>query len=105
MTFSAQFNDGVNANPHHVSAARDGEAGKRCSMDFGMADEKVAVIKVACGAAMQTIINARDGTPNPAEEDAKGREEYGNAMRYYDKALTQLEYAQMFAVKGLFAKK
>ncbi len=59
MSFSASFNAG-DGNHHSVSAAHDGEAGRRAGLDFNPAgDPAIACVKAFAASAMQAVINAR----------------------------------------------
>jgi len=96
MSFSAQFSDGQSSAT--VSAASDGEAGRRCALDFN--PSRNAEI-----AAMQAVIRAREVELHRfAALDRPDRgeiERHHDALRCHASSLTQIESGCMFAVKGV----
>lgn len=93
---------------HSVSSARDGEAGRRATLDFNPAgNEAIGWLKAFMACVMQSVINARD-----AEEARYARLEspdfnqtarHRNAMWGFATALTQIESGKMFAVGAIAA--
>ena len=115
MTFTAHFSH--DDAKYHLSASSDGEAGRRCDLGFNPGNHAPThKIKLACAAAMQSVINERDATiakyaKRDQELGEKGEkmptreyEAHGDALRCFATALTHLETAQMFAVKGLHTR-
>jgi len=111
MSFYATFNAGE-SRTHSVSAAHDGEAGRRaglCSNPHGErhADVLADCIKGFSAAAMQAVINARSNELHRfAQRDdwgAQDRERHKDAMRNFASALTQIESGRMFAMNGIAA--
>ena len=104
MTYSASVHTG--SHSHNVSGAHDDEAGRRCAMHFNpSAPRPTDKIKSFHAAAMKAVIDERNSIAKPAD-DATSAEKaaYGDAMRCFATALTHLETAQMFAVKGLHTR-
>jgi len=118
MTWTANFTDnrtGENLT-HHVSG-HDGEAERRCAMGFNPGGHKPTFdIKIACCAAMQTVIRMRAAAKGEIErrhEEAKARgvvldqrehDAFTDSMRGFAHALTLIEDAQMNAVKALHTR-
>lgn len=116
MSFQATFDDGEGAAVS-VSAAHDGEAGRRCGLKFNPGQhEGTRTVKGFCASAMQSIINQRDRIQAEHAKRAKEAEEAGEAldmrefaafddsMRGIKHALDLLEDAQMNGVKALYTR-
>ena len=106
MSFSATYRP-PEGEEIHVGAPHDGEAGRRCALGFNPSgDFATDKIKGFHAAAMQSVIDQRDQLAQP-DVDASTAEKagYHDAMRCFATALTHLEAAQMFAVKGRHAPK
>lgn len=96
-----------------VAGSPTGEVGARCALKFNPGGHgPTEEIKVFCAGAMQSIVNHRDRLKKEWEQahvEREGRSpvSYGpgqlDALRCMATALTSLETAQMFAVKGLHA--
>jgi len=85
------FNDGENTGT--VVVDEGGVGHSRCGVSFNPGqDIRVTRIKAFSAALMQEFANLQAGADDP------------DAKRCYATAMTQLESAQMFGVKGLFAK-
>ena len=110
MSFTGRY-DGYMRDTMLVTVTKTEEAGRRCGIWFNPnQDERVEKIKGFMACAMQAVIEARDAI----EEDRKSaidwtsqgpnadREAMMDMYRCMEIALTHLETAQMFAVKGLF---
>ena len=109
MSFSATA---TFRNRHYsVSGSSDGEAGSRVSLKFEHPDghdaaghDAVDSISLFHAATMQAVINQRDATTKPGPDSTlKERLAFSAAMRCFATALTHLETAKMFGIKGLFA--
>lgn len=92
---------------HSGGSLRD-EAAQRCGLKFNPGGHAATErIKVACAAAMKTIIDEREqlamvpGGQDVTEEDVTAN---WAMLRCMATALTHLEAAQMFAVKGLHTR-
>ena len=100
-----------------LSFATGTEPTRRTALKFNPAGDAITTeVKALCAAAMAGVIKARDkfeskyradlqanpvpGAPSPAQ--LRGLED---GLRCFETALTQLESAQMFAVKGIYAPK
>ena len=97
---------------HTVGGPHDDEAGRRCAIGFNPSShEPTDKIKAFCATAMKAVMDERDKLrkPEPVEggtyPDAREVAAYSDAMRCFATALTHLETAQMFAVKGLHTRK
>ena len=104
MSFSVTAS--INGRQHSVGESSTEEAGRRCALSINPnCDPVTEAIKVFHAAAMERVIRARNAIPRPAD-DATSSEKaaYGDAMRCFATALTHLETAQMFAVKGLHTR-
>ncbi|MDE0331002.1 MAG: hypothetical protein OXL41_03970 [Nitrospinae bacterium] len=114
MTWTASFADNrTEENLTHQVAGHDGEAERRSTMAFNPGSHKSTFdIKIAICAAMKTIIDRRTSVQdayNNLDTENLGiaemeRAAYVDAMRCFEKALNQLEIAQMFAVKALHTR-
>ena len=105
MSWSANFHHG-GGRDHHVSAAHDGEAGRRASLDNGFVGVPAGdAVKAFGAAAMQAVINARGieqyRHAQIANPDASEIALHQDAMRCFATALTQIEGGLTFAVKGV----
>ena len=102
---------------HDVSGSGTDEAGRRCALGFNPGThEATDKIKVMCAGAMKAIIDERTAAHDAfqkrvAEVKEKGQilrdaeqEAYGDAMRCFATALTDIEKAQMAGVKGLHTR-
>ena len=103
---------------HNVGGSSTDEAGRRCAIGFNPSNHAPTdKIKSFCACAMKAVIDERNsmvGKFSNRKEELAGKgqpvpqaEIDGNndAMRCFATALTQLEHAQMIAVKGLHAPK
>ena len=109
MSFSATYRGPGVDGEVHVGGMHNEEAGRRCAIGFNPSGHApTALIKGFCAAAMQSVIEAREVMRREFDSrDSTAAESVGfnDAMRCYATALTHLEAAQMFAVKGLHAVK
>ena len=91
---------------HSVTGSSFEESSRRCAMSFNPGKhEPTEKIKGFVAAAMESVIEQRDKVPPLGEgsSDAE-RKAHGDSMRCFATALTHLESAQMFAVKGLHTR-
>ena len=117
MTWIANFTDNRTGEDmkHHVSG-HDGEAERRCGMAFNPGKHQGTFeVKIACCAAMQTLIRQRDAIKaehqrrleeSTASEPIDRREigAFQDSMRGIAHALTLIEDAQMNGVKALHTR-
>ena len=101
MSFVATYS-GPGVERAELGDSITGEAGARCAIGFNPSQHvPTAVIKGFMAAAMQSVINERNNTQKPSAGASHVEiSAYSAAMRCFATALTQLETAQMFAVKG-----
>ena len=94
--------------PFSVSASLGEEAARRCGLQDGhiyRANSDMDHVKAFFTAAMQSVVVQRDKLV-PPEGGATFEEiaAYNDAKRTFATAMTYLEAAQMFAVRGLHTK-
>lgn len=105
--------DGAEGRDYVVTGTGTGEIGARCALKFNPGHHApTEAVKVFCAGAMQAIADQRDQLKaqwdkKAQETEGKAPATYGpgemDALRCIATALTHLETAQMFAVKGLHA--
>ena len=109
MRFSATYRGAGVDGEVHVGAVHTEEAGRRSAISFNPSGhEPTAKIKGFCAAAMQSILDEKarmktefDSHDHTVQESVG----FNDSMRCFATAMTHLEAAQMFAVKGLHAVK
>ena len=90
---------------HTLTVEPNSEPIRRTAFKFNPdSDVDTEIIKATCAAAMSPIVLMRDRLMRNAEKRSIGPGD-NDALRCFDTALTQLESAQMFAVKGRWAPK
>ena len=115
MSFSASFSGP--GGEFSVSGPITDEAGRRCGLTFNPGQhEPTAMVKGFFAAAMQSVVRQRElaqaaynklldeaGDKSAAIDDRE-RIAFNDAMRCFATAITDLEKAQMIAVKGLHTR-
>ena len=106
MTYSGSACTG--GNTHSVSGPHEDEAGRRCGIGFNPGEHQATdKVKGFFACAMKAVIDERDKLTRHGNGPTDHQElvAYGDAMRCFATALTQLEHGQMMAVKGLHTRK
>lgn len=105
MTFSASLLHPKGIT-YSIGGSSDGEAARRSSLDFNPGGSaRIDSVKGFCAVAMQAVINERDKLEEPADDATPAEwDAYNDAMRSFATALTHMETAKMWAVKGVCSK-